>query len=75
MMDAGRHPLIEVITKAEVVGCEGEPGDFRVRICKHPRFVREDLCVACGECTDACPLTVRDRDFDSRIKPRKAIYR
>ncbi len=30
-MDAGRHPLIEVITNAEVIGCEGEPGDFRVR--------------------------------------------
>ena len=26
-MDAGRHPLIEVITNAEVVGCDGEPGN------------------------------------------------
>jgi heterodisulfide reductase subunit A-like polyferredoxin len=35
-MDAGRHPLIEVITNAEVIGCRGEPGDFRVRVRKNP---------------------------------------
>jgi heterodisulfide reductase subunit A-like polyferredoxin len=74
-MDAGRHPLIEVITNAEVVGCEGQAGDFRVRVRKNPRFVREDLCVACGLCVDGCPVEVRNRDFDSSMKPTKAIYR
>jgi heterodisulfide reductase subunit A len=74
-MDAGRHPLIEVVTNAEVVGCDGEAGDFRVHIRKHPRYVREDLCVACGLCADACPLAVKRKDFDTTLKPRRAIYR
>ena len=73
-MDAGRHPLIDVVTNAEVVGCEGEPGDFRVRVRKHPRYVREDLCVACGLCVDACPQ-VGGNEFDVGLKARKAIYR
>ena len=73
-MDAGRHPLIEVITNAEVVGCEGEPGSFRVKVRKEPRFVREDLCVACGLCVDACPQ-VGGNEFDMGLKARKAIYR
>jgi heterodisulfide reductase subunit A len=73
-MDAGRHPLIEIVTNAEVVGCEGEPGDFRVRIRKSPRYVREDRCVACGLCVDHCPQ-VGGNEFDVGLKARKAIYR
>ncbi|MFH1572612.1 MAG: FAD-dependent oxidoreductase [Acidobacteriota bacterium] len=63
-----------MITNAEVVGCDGDPGDFRVRIRKHPRYVREDLCVACGLCVDACPQ-VSCNEFDVGLKARKAIYR
>ncbi len=73
-MDAGRHPLIDVITLAEVVACEGEPGDFHVRIYRSPRFVREDRCVACGLCVASCPV-VGGNEFDVGLKARKAIYR
>ena len=73
-MDAGRHPLIEVITNAEVIGCSGKPGDFAVRIRKHPRYVREDRCVACGLCVDTCPM-VGGNEFDVGLKARKAIHR
>jgi len=73
-MDVGRHPLIDVITNAEVTACEGETGDFRVRILKSPRFVREDRCVACGICVDSCPV-VSGNEFDVGLKARKAIYR
>ncbi len=73
-MDAGRHPLIEVITNAEVVGCEGEPGRFRARVRKNPSYVREDLCIACGRCVDSCPM-VGGNEFDVGLKARKAIYR
>ena len=73
-MDAGRHPLIEVVTNAEVIGCEGEPGSFQVKVKQHPRYVREDLCVACGLCVEACPQVVGN-EFDLALKARKAIYR
>ena len=73
-MDAGRHPLIEVITNAEVIGCEGEPGKFRARVRKNPRYVKEDVCVACGLCVDKCPQ-VGGNEFDVGLKFRKAIYR
>jgi heterodisulfide reductase subunit A len=73
-MDAGRHPLIEVVTNAEVVSCEGEPGNFQVRVVQHPRYVSEDLCVACNLCTEACPEVVGN-EFDMALKARKAIYR
>src|SRR5210317_1224023 len=73
-MDAGRHPLIDVITNAEVIGCEGEPGDFKVRVRKNPRYVDEEKCVACGLCVDHCPQ-VGGNEFDMGLMARKAIYR
>jgi heterodisulfide reductase subunit A len=50
------------------------PGDFRVSVRKHPRYVREDACVACGLCVEACPQ-VGGNEFDVGLKARKAIYR
>ena len=73
-MDAGRHPLIEVISNAEVIGCEGSPGDFKVKVRKKPRYVSEEKCVACGLCVQACPQ-VGGNEFDMGLKARKAIYR
>jgi heterodisulfide reductase subunit A len=72
-MDAGRHPLIELVTHAEVIACDGEPGNYRVRVRKNPRFVTDD-CVACGTCVDACPQ-VGGNEFDMGLMARKAIYR
>ena len=65
-MDAGRHPLIEVITNAEVVGCEGEAGEFKVRVRKNPRFVHEELCVAFIRQyhTDLFPRLLEDTSFN-----------
>jgi len=45
-----------------------------VRVRKHPRYVREDRCVACGLCVDHCPQ-VGGNEFDMGLKARKAIYR
>ncbi|MFH1418693.1 MAG: FAD-dependent oxidoreductase [Planctomycetota bacterium] len=45
-----------------------------MRVRKNPRYVREDMCVACGLCVDACPK-VGGNEFDSGLKARKAIYR
>jgi heterodisulfide reductase subunit A len=72
-MDAGRHPLIEVVTNAEITGCEGEPGEFTVRVRKNPRYVTDE-CVACGLCVDSCPQ-VGGNEFDMGLKARKAIFR
>ena len=57
-----------------MVACDGEPGAFRVKVRKHPRYVHEDRCVACGLCVDHCPQ-VGGNEFDMGLKARKAIYR
>ena len=73
MMDAGRHPNIEVLSYSEVIGLKGKAGDFRATVRRHPRYVIEDLCTGCGDCADACPSVVPNL-FDAGLAARKAIY-
>jgi len=73
MVYAGQHPKIKIITMAEPVAVEGSPGNYRVLIKKHPRFVDASKCTACGECEKVCPVKVPS-EFDAGLFPRKAIY-
>jgi heterodisulfide reductase subunit A len=41
---------IELITYADLEAVEGAPGNFKVKVRKRPRFIREDLCTGCGAC-------------------------
>jgi len=40
---------------------------------KHARYVKEDLCTACGRCAEKCPVDVPD-EFEMGLANRKAIY-
>ncbi|MBI2263854.1 MAG: CoB--CoM heterodisulfide reductase iron-sulfur subunit A family protein, partial [Armatimonadetes bacterium] len=74
MLDAGRHPLIEILTCSELVALHGDFPRFVATVRKNPRFVREDLCTGCGDCEKVCPV-VAPNPFDAGLKARKAIYR
>ncbi len=73
MMDAGRHPNIEVLTNAELTRLSGWPGNFRATVKKHPRYVSEELCTGCGLCVDNCPVIIPN-EFEVGMGARKAIY-
>ncbi len=72
MVYAFQHPNIKIISYAEVTAVEGSPGNFRVLITNHPRFVGSN-CSACGECAKRCPVKVPS-EFEAGLIPRKAIY-
>jgi heterodisulfide reductase subunit A-like polyferredoxin len=65
---------IEIVTLADVQGISGEPGNFKVIIRQNPRYVNLDKCNACGDCTEACPVSLPS-EFDRRLGTRKAIFR
>jgi len=73
MLDAGRHPNIEILAYSEVEDVKGEAGDFKVTVRKKARFVKEEVCNACGDCAAKCPRKVPD-EFDMRLRDRRAIY-
>ncbi|MGC8999017.1 MAG: CoB-CoM heterodisulfide reductase HdrA2 [Candidatus Bathyarchaeia archaeon] len=72
MSDVGRHSNIELLTNSEVIDVKGYIGNFRVKVLKKPRYVKED-CSACGECSKVCPMTAPN-EFDAGLALRHAIY-
>ena len=74
MVDVSRHPDITIHTCSEVERIEGETGNFRVTIKKHPRYINPVACTGCGDCIQICPVEVYNR-FDAGVGVRKAIYK
>ena len=74
LVDVGRHLNIEVLTTAELESISGEPGDFRIKYRKKPRYVDIDTCTSCGDCTVVCPVSRPDQ-FNEGLSERKAIYK
>lgn len=73
MMDAGRHPRINLLAFSEVENVDGYIGNFQVTVRKKARFVDENACNACGECEKVCPVVVPD-EFQEGFSSRKAIH-
>jgi NADPH-dependent glutamate synthase beta subunit-like oxidoreductase/NAD-dependent dihydropyrimidine dehydrogenase PreA subunit len=72
LVETGRHPNIEILTQTEVEDVQGEPGDFTVRLLQKASYVDPSVCIACGECTEVCPVIVRD-DFNEGLSKTRAI--
>ncbi len=73
MVDVARHKNIELITYAEVESVEGYIGNFKVRVRKKARYVDEEKCTGCGECTKVCPVSITN-EFELGLAGRKAAY-
>ena len=74
LVDAGRHLNIEILTDADVLGIEGESGNFVVKVRQRPRYIDVNKCIACGDCAEVCPVSLPDL-FNVGLKERKAAYR
>ncbi len=74
LVEVGRHPNVEILTRHEIMDVTGEPGNFQVKLKHEPRFVDLDKCTGCGECVDVCPVSLTS-DFNQNLDLRKAIYR
>jgi len=71
LVDAGRHQNIEIVTMADVDKIEGEPGTFKVRVKKNPRFVDESKCTGCGSCWNNCPVrNIPQLEAEEIFKPQ-----
>ena len=74
LVEAGRHPNIEIIATADLLKLEGQPGDFTATIRRRPRYVDIDKCTACADCVAVCPIHVPS-EFNEGLAQRTAIFK
>jgi len=73
LVEASRHPNIELLSFTEVVGLEGEAGAFKLKVLRKARYVDETKCTGCGLCMEKCPVKV-PFEFEYNLAKRSAIY-
>ncbi len=74
LVECARNLNIEILTLSELVKLEGEPGNFKAFVKKSPRYINEEICNDCSDCTKACPVEVNDK-FNRNLGKRKAIQK
>ena len=72
LVECARNLNVEILTLSELTGLKGEPGHFQATVRRFPRFVDEDKCTGCSECTQACPVDIPD-EFNRCLGTRKGI--
>ncbi|HAM37001.1 MAG TPA: disulfide reductase [Elusimicrobia bacterium] len=70
------HPNITLWTYSEVAKVDGYVGNYKVTVKRKPRYVKEDLCVGCMECIDACVFKEPKfaDEFNQGLGKRKPVY-
>ena len=56
LVGTARQKNIRLLTNAELVGVEGAPGNFKMKVLEKPRYVDVDKCTGCGVCMESCPV-------------------
>ena len=74
MSDCLSHPNIIIHTHSALTKLSGDAGNFTAQVVKRARYIDVEECTACGDCTDVCPVNIKD-GFNAGQNTRKAIYK
>ncbi|NHI92425.1 MAG: CoB--CoM heterodisulfide reductase iron-sulfur subunit A family protein [Candidatus Lokiarchaeota archaeon] len=74
LVEAARHPNIELYTYCELEKVSGNLGNFIVTLTKKPRYIKEDTCKNCGDCAKICPSRNIPDEFNEELGTRCAVF-
>jgi heterodisulfide reductase subunit A-like polyferredoxin len=72
-VELGRHLNVKILSYAELLDVEGEPGHFHVRVKERSRYIDPKKCTGCGECPRVCPVELPS-EYQEGLAKRKATY-
>ena len=72
LVECARNLNVEILTLSEMVGLEGQAGNFKAMVKSYPRYVDEHECTGCDDCIKVCPVNIEDH-FDRELGTRTAI--
>ncbi len=73
LVEAGRNPNIKILTNTKLVDLKGVAGNFSARLLKKPRYIDENTCSGCGQCSIYCPSIIGDR-YNECLSITKAAH-
>jgi heterodisulfide reductase subunit A len=73
LVATGRHSNVNLMINTEIMGLEGEAGNFTVKIKKRSLYIDSDKCTGCGVCGEKCPIEAIDL-FNEKLQNLKATY-
>ncbi|MDM8516477.1 FAD-dependent oxidoreductase [Desulfobacterales bacterium HSG16] len=74
MVDVAQNKNVKMLSYSEVTEVSGYIGNFKVKVRRKPRYIKEGICTGCGECTKVCPVEAPS-EWDVGLTNRNAVYR
>ena len=74
MVEVGQNERIHIYSYSEVTAVKGFVGQFTVTIKRKARYVDEDKCTGCGQCTEKCPMKKCPDEWNMGLGTRTAVY-
>lgn len=68
------HPLIKTFTWSDLLEVKGEAPNLTAVIKQRPRYIDEEACKGCNDCTMVCPIEAKS-EFDMGVGNRHAVYK
>jgi heterodisulfide reductase subunit A len=60
LVEAGRHPNIEIKINSEIEKVSGKSGNFDIKINENSLYIDKEKCTGCGVCGQECPTEAID---------------